>query len=162
MFCVVGIDAIANFSWEFSLCGCKQYQEHAPSIFDQDCLNVLHNRNCPLIRECILETYMACHEASRSEVEWCRGEDSNLHILADSRPSSVRVYQFHHHGILCVYAHIVKSNEDLEFSKRHQLRNRDDLRFTSMYERVHPDPRISWVRFWLAGLPQPPDPQCTF
>lgn len=29
---------------------------------------------------------------------WCRGEDSNFHVLADTRPSSVRVYQFRHHG----------------------------------------------------------------
>ncbi len=29
---------------------------------------------------------------------WCRGEDSNLHILADTSPSSWRVYQFRHHG----------------------------------------------------------------
>ena len=29
---------------------------------------------------------------------WCRGEDSNFHNLAVTRPSSVRVYQFRHHG----------------------------------------------------------------
>gem|GEM_PF-3581074 len=30
---------------------------------------------------------------------WCPGEDSNLHRIAPTRPSSVRVYQFRHLGI---------------------------------------------------------------
>ena len=38
---------------------------------------------------------------ARSCGRWCRGEDSNLHILTDTRPSSVRVYQFRHHGKWC-------------------------------------------------------------
>ena len=29
---------------------------------------------------------------------WCRGEDLNFHRIAPTRPSSVRVYQFRHHG----------------------------------------------------------------
>jgi hypothetical protein len=32
--------------------------------------------------------------------EWCPGEDSNLHRIAPTRPSSVRVYQFRHLGIV--------------------------------------------------------------
>jgi len=31
---------------------------------------------------------------------WCPGEDSNFHGIAPTRPSSVRVYQFHHLGIV--------------------------------------------------------------
>lgn len=49
---------------------------------------------------------------------WCRGEDSNLHRIAPTRPSSVRVYQFHHHGTKNEGSRSVARREGLGKSKR--------------------------------------------
>ena len=66
---------------------------------------------------------------------WCRGEDSNLHILADSCPSSMRVYQFRHHG---TWFYLFKKNsEGSKCSKEWRRSNRENFSKDSILSQFH-------------------------
>ena len=52
-----------------------------------------------------LQIYCKIRRFQRTNVvkegkSWCPGQDSNLHVLANTSPSSWRVYQFRHLGIV--------------------------------------------------------------
>jgi hypothetical protein len=48
----------------------------------------------------IAETAADIHFSLRENWIWCRREDLNLHGVAPTSPSSWRVYQFHHFGVI--------------------------------------------------------------
>ena len=61
--------------------------------------HVLKNRQFVFAPKIQYELVAERSEANPSNLQfpyWCAGEDSNLHALADTRPSTLRVYQFRH------------------------------------------------------------------